>query len=565
MSNPLNHRSHVVTQGPARAPNRAMLRAVGMSDEDFDKPLIGVASGWSQTTPCNAHLNILAEQVCIGIYEAGGFPQTFGYPTASDGVGMGHEGMRYSLPSRELIADCIDMMVGGSRFDAFVGIGGCDKNMPGNLMAMGRLDVPALFLYGGTISPGVHQGEDIDIVSIFEAVGKYQCGLIDEDELSAVENKAIPNHGACGGMYTANTMASCLEAMGVSLPGSSSIPGTKSAKLLDARAAGKAIYNAVGMGLTSRKIMTKESFENGIITAFALGGSTNLVLHLLAAAHETGVKLELDDFNRLGQKVPHLADLKPGGKYVMEDLYNVGGVQGVMKILLKEGLLHGEALTITGKTVAENLDAQPALASGQKIVLGFESPLKETAPIKILRGNLAPGGAVLKTSGLKVTTITGPAKVFECEEDCFEAVKQEKIKAGDVVVIRNEGPKGGPGMREMLSVTAALCGQGLGESVGLLTDGRFSGGTHGLVVGHVAPEAALGGPIGAVQDGDIITMSEASAELSVELSDEVIAQRVAAYEVKPDNYNAGFIGKYRKLVKSAEQGAVTSEFNERPE
>jgi len=564
MSQPLNRRSHVVTQGPARAPNRAMLRAVGMKDEDFTKPMIGVASGWSQTTPCNAHLNVLAEQVCIGIYEAGGFPQTFGYPTASDGIGMGHEGMRYSLPSRELIADCIDLMVGGSRFDGFVGLGGCDKNMPGNLMAMGRLDVPALFLYGGTISPGVHNNEDIDIVSIFEAVGKYQCGLIDEEELNAVENKSIPTHGSCGGMYTANTMASCLEAMGVSLPGSSSIPGTKSAKLHDARRAGNAIYNAVKLNLTSRKIMTKESFENGIITAFSLGGSTNLVLHLLAAAHETGIDLTLDDFNRLGAKVPHVADLKPGGKYVMEDLYNVGGVTGVMKVLLKEGLLHGDALTITGKTVAENLAEHEELHSGQKVVLDFKNPLKETAPIKILRGNLAPGGAVLKTSGLKVTDITGPAKVFECEEDCFEAVKQEKIKAGDVVVIRNEGPKGGPGMREMLAVTAALCGQGLGESVGLLTDGRFSGGTHGLVVGHVAPEAALGGPIGAVQEGDIVTISEKNAELSVALSDEVIAERVAAYVSPKDHLNAGFIGKYRALVQSAEQGAVTSKFNEDP-
>jgi len=360
-------------------------------------------------------------------------------------------------------------------------------------------------------------------------------------------------------------MASCLEAMGVSLPGSSSIPGTKSAKLLDARAAGKAIYKAVELGLTSRKIMTKEAFENGIITAFALGGSTNLVLHLLAAAHETGIKLELSDFNRLGAKVPHLADLKPGGKYVMEDLYNVGGVPGVMKMLLKEGLLHGDCLTITGKTVAENLAEQPSLASGQRIVLGFDSPLKATAPIKILHGNLAPGGAVLKTSGLKVTEITGPAKVFECEEDCFEAVKQKQIQAGDVVVIRNEGPKGGPGMREMLAVTAALVGQGLGESVGLLTDGRFSGGTHGLVVGHVAPEAALGGPIAAVQDGDIVTMSEAKAELSVELSDKVIAERIAAYVPIEDNYNSGFIGKYRALVRSAEVGAVTSEFNQKPE
>ncbi len=560
----LNHRSHVVTEGPARAPNRAMLRAVGMKDEDFGKPIIGIASGWSETTPCNAHLNRLGEHVHTGVLEAGGFPQTFGYPTASDGIGMGHEGMRFSLPSRELIADCLDMMTNGSRFDGIVGIGGCDKNMPGNLMAFGRLDVPAIFLYGGTILPGKHKNEDIDIVSIFEAVGKYQCGLIDEEELSQVEQKSIPTHGSCGGMYTANTMASCIEAMGMSITNSSSIPGVTSAKDSDSRRVGKAIYKAIELGLNSRKIMTKDAFENGIVTALALGGSTNLVLHLLATAHETGINLTLEDFNRLGAKVPHIADLKPGGKYVMEDLYHVGGVPALMKVLLKEGLLHAEALTVTGKTIAENLDECADLSEGQKIVVNFNTPLKATAPIKVLRGNLAPGGSVLKTSGLKVTDITGPAKVFECEEDCFAAVEQKEIKAGDVVVIRNEGPKGGPGMREMLSVTAALCGQGLGESVGLLTDGRFSGGTHGLVVGHVAPEAALGGPISAVQDGDIITISEKNAELSVNLSDDEISARIAEYKNPTDNYHSGFIGKYRKLVKSAEIGAVTSEFNQNP-
>lgn len=561
----LNHRSHVVTQGPKRAPNRAMLRAVGMTDEDFGKPIIGIGSGWSETTPCNAHLNKLGEMVKVGILEAGGFPQTFGFPTASDGIGMGHEGMRFSLPSRELIADCLDMMTNGSRFDGLVGIGGCDKNMPGNMMAFGRLDVPSIFLYGGTILPGNHNGKDIDIVSIFEAVGKYQCGQIDEEELMQVEKRSIPTHGACGGMYTANTMASCIEAMGMSLPNSSSIPGVTSAKEADARNAGKAIYNAIEQGLTARRIMTKDAFENGIITALALGGSTNLVLHLLAIAHETGVELNLDDFNRLGAKVPHIGDLKPGGKYVMADLYNVGGVPALMKVLLKEGLLHGDALTITGKTVAENLDACPGLSDGQKVIVNFNNPLKKTAPIKVLRGNLAPGGSVLKTSGLKVTDLTGPARVFECEEDCFKAVEKEEIKAGDVIVIRNEGPKGGPGMREMLSVTAALCGQGLGETVGLLTDGRFSGGTHGLVVGHVAPEAALGGPICAVQDGDIVTISEKNAELSVQLSDEEIKNRTEKYINTTDNYHAGFIGKYRKLVGSAEKGAVTTEFNQKPE
>lgn len=560
----LNHRSHVVTTGPKRAPNRAMLRAVGMTDEDFGKPIIGIASGWSQTTPCNAHLNKLGEEVHTGALEAGAFPQTFGYPTASDGIGMGHEGMRFSLPSRELIADCIDMMSNGSRFDGLVGIGGCDKNMPGNLMAFGRLDVPAIFLYGGTILPGKHEEKDIDIVSIFEAVGKYQCGLIDEEELTKVEEKSIPTHGSCGGMYTANTMASCIEAMGMSLPNSSSIPGVTSAKLADARNVGKAIYKAVALGLNPRRIMTKDAFENGIITALALGGSTNLVLHLLAAAHETGIELTLEDFNRLGAKVPHIADLKPGGKYVMEDLYHVGGVAALMKVLLKEGLLHGDALTVTGKTIAENLDTCAPLTDGQKVIVNFKTPIKKTAPIKILHGNLAPGGGVLKTSGLKVTDITGPAKVFESEEDCFAAVEKNAIKAGDVVVIRNEGPKGGPGMREMLSVTAALCGQGLGESVGLLTDGRFSGGTHGLVVGHVAPEAALGGPIAAVQDGDMITISEKNAELSVELSDTTIAERIAEYKSPTDQYHAGFIGKYRKLVKSAQIGAVTSDFDENP-
>ena len=558
----LKPRSRVVTDGASRAPNRAMLRAVGMEDPDFEKPLIGIASGWSETTPCNAHLNKLAVEVYKGVLDADGFPQTFGYPTASDGIGMGHEGMRFSLPSRELIADSIDMMANGSRFDGVVGIGGCDKNMPGNLMAMARTNVSSIFLYGGTIMPGIHNGKEVDIISIFEAVGAYQCGQIDEEELTKIEKSSIPGHGACGGMYTANTMASSIEALGMSLPGSASIPAMTRQKLTDSQNVGKAIVNMIKQNIKPRDIMTKMAFENAIVTGLSLGGSTNLVLHLLAIAHEGGVDLTLEDFNRIGAKVPHLGDLKPGGKYVMKDLHRVGGIPALMKQLLKEGLIDGNCLTVTGKTIAENLAEFPEFTKGQKVVMGFKNPLKPTAPIKILHGNLAPGGAVLKTSGLKVTNLTGPARVFECEEACFSAVEKKQIKAGDVIVIRNEGPKGGPGMREMLAVTAALCGQGLGESVGLLTDGRFSGGTHGLVVGHVSPEAYMGGPIAAVKEGDRVTISEQNAELSVDLTKAQIATRLKTYQPKKDNYNSGFIGKYRKLVKSAEVGAVTSEFNE---
>ena len=551
-------RSATVTQGASRAPNRAMLRAVGMTDEDFDKPLIGVASGWSETTPCNAHLNQLAEESVRGVQEAGGWPQTFGYPTASDGIGMGHEGMRWSLPSRELIADCLDLMSNGSRFDGLIGLGGCDKNMPGNLMGMMRINIPAIFIYGGTILPGSHQGTDVDIVSIFEAVGRYQAGKISAEELTAIEKAACPTHGSCGGMYTANTMASAIEAMGMSLPSSASIPATDSAKRTDARNSGKALVKAIKAELFPRKIVTKASLENAIITALSLGGSTNLVLHLLAIAHEARVDLTLDDFNRVGAKVPHLADLKPGGKYVMVDLHHVGGIPAMMKLLLSAGLLHGDCLTITGKTVAENLSQWPDFPSHQQIVYPIDKPIKKTAPVKILRGNLAPEGAVLKTSGLKKTSITGPAKVFEGEELAFAAIENQEIKAGDIVVIRGEGPKGGPGMREMLAVTAALCGQGLGESVGLITDGRFSGGTHGLVVGHVAPEAYVKGPIAAVRDGDLITISEAEGTLSVELSPEEIRQRLAQCPDPEPEPRRDFIGKYRVLVQSAQLGAVTT-------
>lgn len=557
---PLNKRSRVVTQGDHRAPQRSMLRAVGMTDEDFDKPLIGIASGWSETTPCNAHLNDIAEAARVGVLEGGGFPQTFGYPTASDGIGMGHEGMRYSLTSREVIADCLELMSGGSRFDGMIGVGGCDKNMPGNLMGMARANIPSIFVYGGTILPGHHKGCRADIISVFEAVGKFQAGKIDKEELDAFERKSIPTHGSCGGMYTANTMASAIEGMGMSLPGSASIPAVKSAKQIDARNVGKAIVNAVALDLTPRKIITKQSLENAIVVALAMGGSTNLVLHTLAIAHEAGVEFEIEDFNRIGEKVPHVADLKPSGTYVMEDLHEVGGIPALMKDLLKAGLIHGECLTVTGKTVAENLESFEKFESDQ-VIVDFTNPKKTTAPVKILRGNLAPGGAVMKTGGLAVTDHTGPAKVYECEEDCFHALERREIVKGDVVVIRNEGPKGGPGMREMLQVTGAVVGQGLAADIALLTDGRFSGGSHGFVIGHIAPEAYVGGPIGLVENGDIIKISEAEGLIEVEISEEELEKRRAKWTPpKPDRRSCGILGKFRDQVGSAEFGAVTTRF-----
>jgi dihydroxy-acid dehydratase len=553
----LNSRSKMITEGTERAPNRSMLRAVGLTDEDFNKPLIGVASTWSEITPCNSHINRLAEKVREGVRLGGGVPQIFGTITVSDGISMGTEGMKFSLPSREVIADSIELVSSAQRFDGVVAIGGCDKNMPGCLMALARLNIPSLFVYGGTILPGVCRGQDVDIVSVFEAVGQYSAGKISRAQLTEVECSAIPGAGSCGGMYTANTMASAVEALGMSLPGGSSMPAVTTRKALDCYEAGQAVVRLIEQDLTPRKIMTKEAFENAITLVMALGGSTNAVLHLIAIARQMDYPLTIDDFTRVGHKVPHLADLKPGGKYVMVDLDRVGGTWAVMKYLAQAGFLHGDVLTVTGKTLAENLEHAPDLAEGQTIVMPLEKPLHPTGPLVILRGNLAPEGAVCKIAGLKSTSHRGPAKVFNSEEETFDAIINHKITHGDVVVIRYEGPKGGPGMREMLAVTSALVGQGYGETVGLITDGRFSGGTHGMVVGHVAPEAQIGGPIAIVHEGDIITIDAESSALTIDLSDGEIAHRLEKWQPPAAKYTSGVLSKYVKLVTSASEGAIT--------
>lgn len=552
-----NNRSKAITEGAVRAPNRAMLRAVGLTEEDFSKPLVGIASTWSEITPCNSHIDRLAVKVREGVRVGGGVPQIFGTITVSDGISMGTEGMKFSLPSREVIADSIELVGNAQRFDGVVAIGGCDKNMPGCLMALARLDIPSLFVYGGTILPGVCNGRDVDIVSVFEAVGEYSAGKIDYAQLREVEERAIPGAGSCGGMYTANTMASAIEALGMTLPGSSSMPAVTSRKTDDCYSAGQAVVRLVEKQITPRRIMTKAAFENAITLVMALGGSTNAVLHLIAIARQIGVPLTIDDFTRIGEKVPHLADLKPGGKYVMADLDRVGGVPAVMKVLLKEGLLNGETLTATGYTLAENLADVPDLAAGQQVVMPFDQPLHPSGPLVILKGNLAPEGAVCKIAGLKNIVHKGPARVFNSEEETFDAIMNHKITHGDVAVIRYEGPKGGPGMREMLAVTAALVGQGYGETVGLITDGRFSGGTHGMVVGHVTPEAQVGGPIAAVEDGDIITIDAEQNVLSVDLSDAEIAARLSKWQAPAATYTKGVLAKYVKLVHSASEGAIT--------
>ncbi len=561
MKTKLNQRSAMMTEGDKRAPNRAMLRAVGFKDEDFKKPIIGVASAWSEVTPCNVHLNELAERVKRGVVSAEGFGQIFGTITVSDGIAMGHEGMKFSLVSREVIADSIEVVSNAERFDGLVAIGGCDKNLPGCLMAMGRLNIPAIFVYGGTILPGKCDGKDIDIVSVFEAVGQYSSDKISHDKLEQIEKSAIPGPGSCGGMYTANTMASAIEAMGMALPHDSCQPAVGEPKRLICDRAGQAVVELLKKDIRPKDIMTKKAFENAITVGFALGGSTNIVLHLIAIAKSIGVKLTLEDFDRISKKVPHLADLKPSGKYVAADLDRIGGIPSVMKLLLDAKLLHGDCLTVTGKTVAENLKLAAPLSKNQPIISPLDKPLYPTAPMVILKGNLAPEGAVAKISGLKVITHTGSARVFNGEEAAFEAIQKRKIKAGDVVVIRYEGPKGGPGMREMLAITAALVGQGLGEKVGLITDGRFSGGTHGLVVGHICPEAQVGGPIGLIKDGDKITIDAAKKKLELRVSAAELKKRKSKWKPIPNPYPKGVLGKYVRLVSSASKGAVTDEFD----
>jgi dihydroxy-acid dehydratase len=559
MPDPAQRKSLTTTGGPGRAPNRAMLRGVGFTDEDFGKPVIGIASLASDITPCNAHLDRLAHKGREGVRAAGGVPQTFGVPTVSDGISMGHVGMRYSLVSREVIADGIETVCGAMNHDGLVAFGGCDKNMPGCVMAMARLNIPSVFVYGGSILPGVGpHGEDVDIVSIFEAVGQFQAGKIDQKTLHKVECESCPGHGSCGGMYTANTMSSAIEAMGLSLPYGASNPAVTSAKEREALLAGMAVLKLIEKNIRPRDVITRKSLENAYTLVLALGGSTNAILHLMAIAREAGVQWTLDDFDRLAAKVPHLADLKPGGRYVMFDLYRVGGTPAVLKALLEKDYLHGDCMTVTGRTLAENLvEVQSVFAKPQSVVLPFEKPMFDHGIHVVLRGNLAPEGAVAKVAGLKKRSITGPARVFDGEEACFQAIQARKIVAGDVVVIRGEGPVGGPGMREMLSITGALMGQGLGESVGLITDGRFSGGTHGLVVGHVAPEAWVGGPIALVQDGDSITIDGDRKLLSLNIPDAEYQARKGRWKAPAPRVERGVLAKYARLVKSASEGAVT--------
>jgi dihydroxy-acid dehydratase len=553
----LRIRSIVISEGENRAPNRAMLRAVGFTDEDFKKPMIGIASTWSEVTPCNMHIDKLALAAKEGAKKNQGAPLIFNTITVSDGISMGHEGMRFSLSSREVIADSIETVVGAERFDGVVAIGGCDKNMPGCMIAIGRMNLPAVFVYGGTIQPGKIDGQDIDIVSAFEAVGQYNKGQIDKERLHDIECKACPGPGSCGGMYTANTMAAAIEAMGMSLPGNSSKPAIASNKLDECELAGKTVVELLRKGIYPKDIMTKRAFENAITMVMALGGSTNAFLHLIAIAHSVDVDLTLEDFERIRLRVPHLADLKPSGKYVMQDLSDVGGVPAVMKLLLEKGFLHGDCITITGKTLAENLEDFPDLAKDQKIIMPFDQPLKPTGPLYVLKGNLAPEGAVCKMSGVKVKKMSGPARVFNSEEEATEALLKDQIKAGDVIVIRYVGPKGGPGMPEMLSISAIVIGKDLGGKVSLITDGRFSGGTHGLVVGHMSPEAQVGGPIALLKEGDMITIDSETQELSVDISEEEMSSRRQEWSAPPLRYKRGVLYKYAQLVSSASKGAVT--------
>ena len=554
----LNRRSSTVTEGVERAPNRSMMRAVGFGDDDFTKPIIGVANGFSTITPCNAGLGDLARAAEEAIKAAGGMPQLFGTITVSDGISMGTEGMKCSLVSREVIADSIETVVRGQSMDGVIAVGGCDKNMPGAMIAMARLDVPSIFVYGGTILPGQHDGDDLTIVSVFEAVGEYSAGRIELETFRDIERRAIPGAGSCGGMYTANTMSSAFEAMGMSLPYSSTMSAVEHEKHESAAASGRALLGMIEQGVTARDIITKTSIENALAVVMAIGGSTNAVLHYLAIAHAAEIDLSLEDFERVRRQVPHVADLKPSGKYVATDFHAAGGVPLVMKMLLEAGLLDGDCLTVTGKTVAENLaDVSGTPSPDQDVILPLDKPKYKQGHLAILTGNLAPEGAVAKTSGLKHSSITGPARIFESEEAAMTAIMNDAIQAGDVIVIRYEGPKGGPGMREMLSPTSAVIGKGLGDSVALITDGRFSGGTYGLVVGHVAPEAQVGGPLALLEEGDSVTIDAERNLLQVDLGDEALDKRREAWRAPPIKYERGVLAKYAKLVGSASKGAVT--------
>ncbi len=546
--------SSLIVDGDSRTPNRAMLRAVGFEDADFRKPQVGIASTWSMVTPCNMHIDRLAREAAAGADEAGGKAVIFNTITVSDGISMGSPGMRYSLVSREVIADSIETVTGAQGFDGLVTFGGCDKNMPGCLMAMARLDRPSIFVYGGTIKPGP---EKRDIVSVFEAVGGRAQGRLSDIELKEVETTAIPGPGSCGGMYTANTMASAIEALGLSLPGSSAQEAESDTKLSDSRRAGEAVLNLLEKDIRPSHILTREAFENAIVTVIALGGSTNAVLHLLAMAHSAGVPLSLDDFTRLGEKTPVLADLKPSGAYLMSELIAIGGIQPLMKTLLDAGLLHGDCLTVTGKTLAENLAGVAPYPDDQDIVRSLDNPLKKDSHLVILYGNLAPTGAVAKISGKEGLRFSGRARVFQSEEEALSAILEGTVVAGDVVTIRYEGPVGGPGMREMLSPTSAIMGKGLGADVALITDGRFSGGSHGFVVGHVTPEAAVGGPIALVEDGDTITIDAEARTLTLGISEQEMASRAKKLPTREPGARTGVLGKYARLVSSASEGAVT--------
>ena len=551
-------RSGAITEGLERTPNRAMLRAVGFQDTDFQKPIVAIANGYSTITPCNLGLNRLTERAVQALKESQTMPQVFGTITVSDGISQGTEGMKYSLVSREVIADSIETVCQAQSVDGLVAIGGCDKNMPGALIAIARLNIPSIFVYGGTIKPGHYRGRDLTIVSAFEAVGQYSAGKIDEEELMQVERLACPGAGSCGGMYTANTMSSAIEALGLSLPKSSTMSAVDPEKADSAAESARVLVEAIKAGRTARQMLTRAAFENAITVVMALGGSTNAVLHLLAAAHAAEVPLELDDFERIRARVPVLCDLKPSGQYVATDLHRVGGVPQVMKILLTHGLLHGDCMTISGQTIAETLADIPSEApEGQDVIRPWNAPLYNEGHLAILKGNLATEGSVAKITGLKTHHITGPARVFESEEESLAAILDGRINPGDVLVIRYEGPVGGPGMREMLSPTSAIIGAGMGDSVGLITDGRFSGGTWGMVVGHVAPEAAVGGTIALVQEGDSITIDADQRLLQLNVPDEELQRRRAAWTPPARRYSRGVLAKYAKLVSSASLGAIT--------
>ena len=554
-SHGLKLRSWEVTEGAERAPHRAMFHAMGLTDEQLARPQIGVASSWNEVTPCNIHLNRLARFAKEGVSQSGGTPIEFGTIAVSDGIAMGHEGMKASLMTREAIADSVELVAFAERFDGLVTIAGCDKSLPGMIMGCLRLNLPSVFIYGGTIMPGSFHGRDVTIQDVFEAVGAHAMGKLPTDELTALERVACPGAGSCAGMFTANTMASASEALGMSLPGGASVPAVDERRNQLCVASGHAVLHLLKEKIRPRDIITRKALENAIAVVVAIGGSTNAVLHLLAIAREAGVKLRIEDFDRISRRTPHIADMKPGGRYVMVDLDRVGGIPVVMKELLDAGLLHGDALTVTGKTVKENL-RDVRFPSGQDVIHPVKSPINPTGTLAILKGNLATEGCVVKTAGVKLLRHRGPARVFNCEEDAFAAVKQRRIKADDVVVIRYEGPKGGPGMREMLALTAALVGEGLGDKVALLTDGRFSGATHGLMAGHVAPEAAVGGPIAIVKNGDMIEIDAVKRRIQLDLTAQEIRRRLKGWKAPKPRFTRGALAKYARLVQSASIGAV---------